>query len=148
MSARILAVLSLTALTMALPVILPAETLDIPASANSSMTMPGRGMTMEQVETEFGVPLVKHDTVGSPPITEWEYGGFSVYFESEWVIHSVGKRTRAPQASQQPAAEPPTPVEDPTFNQTVNSSEQEEDVTVHTEPVTSSGKDTTYPLPE
>ena len=123
-----------------------ADTLNIPAKAASSVTMPGRGMTMEQVETEFGVPLVKHDTVGEPPITQWEYSGFSVYFESKWVIHSVGKRAQPPQSAP-PVAEQ-VPVETPTDAPVVEKPAQKGDVTVPTLPLRQYELDTTYPLPQ
>lgn len=68
-----------------------AETLDVPETKqeNFSITLPGRGMTMEQVEKRFGTPLEKHGPVGSPPITTWVYDRFTVYFESHYVIHAV-----------------------------------------------------------
>ena len=37
-------------------------------------------------------PRQKHGAVGEPPITRWDYPGFSVYFEHETVIHSVARR--------------------------------------------------------
>ena len=54
-----------------------------------SVTLPGRGMTMEQVEERFGAPLKKNPAVGKPPITTWDYGKFTVYFEDRYVIHAV-----------------------------------------------------------
>ena len=70
---------------------LVAETLDVPETKQEtfSITLPGRGMTMEQVEERFGEPLEKHDPVGTPPITTWVYEKFSVYFEDRYVIHAV-----------------------------------------------------------
>ena len=54
-----------------------------------SVTLPGRGMTMEQVEERFGAPLKKNPAVGKPPITTWDYEKFTVYFEDRYVIHAV-----------------------------------------------------------
>lgn len=51
--------------------------------------MPKRGMTMSQVINQFGEPKLKKPAVGEPPITEWQFDKFSVYFERQWVINSV-----------------------------------------------------------
>jgi hypothetical protein len=51
--------------------------------------VPQRGLTMAQVEARFGAPREKHAAVGNPPITRWDYGGLSVYFERDRVIHAV-----------------------------------------------------------
>ena len=50
---------------------------------------PKRGVTMTQVEAKFGAPVTKHDAVGAPPITRWDYPGFSVFFERDRVIDAV-----------------------------------------------------------
>lgn len=55
----------------------------------SQVDRPKRGSTMEQVEKHFGAPVTRHPTVGQPPITRWDYNGFSVFFEHERVIHAV-----------------------------------------------------------
>lgn len=70
-----------------------AETLTMPESApqDVSIQVPGRGMTMTAVEEKFGSPEAKFDEVGDPPITRWDYPQFSVYFEYQYVIHSVVK---------------------------------------------------------
>lgn len=52
-------------------------------------TMPGRGLSMDQVESRFGTPAQRHGAVGDPPITRWVYDGYTVYFEGRWVIDSV-----------------------------------------------------------
>jgi outer membrane protein assembly factor BamE (lipoprotein component of BamABCDE complex) len=56
---------------------------------DSNADKPKRGITMSQVEAKFGAPVTKHDAVGSPPITRWDYSGFSVFFEHDRVIDSV-----------------------------------------------------------
>lgn len=70
-----------------------AEQLSMPAEQQPAqeytIQTPGRGMTMSQVEERFGSPVTKHDAVGEPPITRWDYSGFSVYFEHQYVINSV-----------------------------------------------------------
>jgi hypothetical protein len=50
---------------------------------------PTRGMRMSTVEARFGAPQNRHPAVGEPPITRWDYPGFSVFFEHDRVIHSV-----------------------------------------------------------
>ncbi|HVO47328.1 MAG TPA: hypothetical protein VMT29_13430 [Steroidobacteraceae bacterium] len=55
----------------------------------STVERPKRGSTMVQVEARFGAPVEKHATVGQPPITRWDYAGFSVFFERDRVIHAV-----------------------------------------------------------
>ncbi|MDH5408578.1 MAG: phosphodiesterase [Gammaproteobacteria bacterium] len=70
-----------------------AETVDVPVpeeeKENFSVTLPGRGMTMEAVEERFGAPEERHEQVGTPPITRWIYKTFTVYFEDKYVIHAV-----------------------------------------------------------
>jgi len=62
-----------------------------PSTANetSSQTVPGRGMTMEQVEARFGAPNEKIPPVGEPPISRWVYSNYTVYFERDIVLHAV-----------------------------------------------------------
>ena len=60
----------------------------------SQVERPKRGISLDEVEKRFGAPLTRHATVGGgspqrPPITRWEYNGFSVFFEGDRVIHSV-----------------------------------------------------------
>lgn len=68
-----------------------AETLSVPEPQKEtfSVTLPGRGMTMEQVEERFGEPQQRNDAVGTPPISTWVYEKFTVYFEDSYVIHAV-----------------------------------------------------------
>ncbi len=54
-----------------------------------TLNMPGRSMTMEAVESKFGTPQRKHDAVGIPPISRWDYADYSVFFENNLVIDSV-----------------------------------------------------------
>lgn len=51
--------------------------------------LPRRGSSMSTVETQFGAPKARHAAVGEPPITRWDYEGFSVYFEHQHVVHAV-----------------------------------------------------------
>jgi hypothetical protein len=54
-----------------------------------SVEVPARGSNMQAVEARFGAPASKSAAVGVPPITRWDYAGFSVYFENSIVIHAV-----------------------------------------------------------
>lgn len=75
-----------------------ADTLVIPDIANQpggapdSTPRPARGMTMEEVRSQFGPARQAMGPVGDPPITRWVYDNFVVTFEHEYVIHSVAKR--------------------------------------------------------
>ncbi|HXC58483.1 MAG TPA: hypothetical protein VN645_04145 [Steroidobacteraceae bacterium] len=51
--------------------------------------LPKRGAAMSAVEKQFGAPKTRHEAVGKPPITRWDYEGFSVYFEYQHVVHAV-----------------------------------------------------------
>lgn len=66
-----------------------ADTLSIANKLNSGAVVPTRGMTMDMVESRFGAPSNRRLPVGDPPITRWIYDGFRVYFEHQYVIHSV-----------------------------------------------------------
>ena len=57
--------------------------------APSTVERPARGQTMAAVEARFGAPQTRHDAVGAPPITRWDYAAFSVYFEKDRVIDAV-----------------------------------------------------------
>jgi hypothetical protein len=69
---------------------------------DSQLERPRRGITMGQVEKQFGQPVTRHPTVGAPPITRWDYSGFAVVFEHDKVIDSVVLADGAPAA---PAAQ-------------------------------------------
>jgi hypothetical protein len=65
----------------------------------STVETPKRGVTMRDVEAKFGAPVTRHDAVGAPPITRWDYAGFSVFFERDRVIHAVATSGAAPPAT-------------------------------------------------
>lgn len=63
-------------------------------AAVSPASLPQRDQTMADVRKAFGKPLKTHPTVGGhaprrPPITRWDYPGFSVVFERNKVINTV-----------------------------------------------------------
>jgi hypothetical protein len=60
-----------------------------PASAGDELVIPG----MDEVLGEFGEPDERFGPVGEPPITEWVYGSFRVYFEHHIVLHTIDLNT-------------------------------------------------------
>lgn len=72
-----------------------ADNLTIPGhyQSGSVSVMPKRGSSMDQVLADFGEPERRIEAVGEPPITEWDYGDFRVYFEYRTVLHSVDLTT-------------------------------------------------------
>ena len=68
---------------------MPAGGAAAESTAPTPVSTPIRGITMTTVEAKFGAPTERHAAVGKPPITRWDYPGFSVFFEYQHVIHSV-----------------------------------------------------------
>ena len=53
------------------------------------MQTPRNGLTMSQIRQQFGSPTTELPAVGEPPISRWEYTGYSVFFENDLALHSV-----------------------------------------------------------
>lgn len=68
-----------------------AEDIAIPIGAQgiSGLSLPKKGLTMDEVESIHGSAKIQHEATGKPPITRWEYDNYVVYFEGNRVIHSV-----------------------------------------------------------
>ncbi|WP_306110140.1 phosphodiesterase [Pseudomonas sp. OIL-1] len=70
-----------------------ADILTIPVgqqhSSAVSNELPRRGLSAASVIQRHGEPAVRHPAIGEPPISRWDYQGFSVYFEASTVVHSV-----------------------------------------------------------
>ena len=67
-----------------------AETINLGVKKGEFIAqLPSRGMTKESVVSQFGKPIKKTEAVGNPPISKWLYPRFSVYFETNHVIHAV-----------------------------------------------------------
>ena len=64
------------------------------ATPNSAegLPRPTRSMKMSAVKEKFGEPQQEHPTVGEPPITRWDYAGYSVFFEHDLVLTTVVHR--------------------------------------------------------
>ena len=84
------------AMTLLLAVMLTsvaaADTLIVDGISPDNPYQPGRGATKADVLAELGEPVNRVIAVGEPPISSWEYDGFVVYFEHDYVLHSVAKR--------------------------------------------------------
>lgn len=70
-----------------------AEEIRVPVGQQSqkNVVAPKTGLAQGDVISQFGAPIKRSASVGSPPITRWEYSKFYVYFEYDRVIHSVIK---------------------------------------------------------
>ena len=53
------------------------------------MSLPDNGLSKADVEAKFGAPNDKKAAVGNPPISRWDYGDYSVYFEYDVVLFTV-----------------------------------------------------------
>jgi hypothetical protein len=53
------------------------------------MNVPTNGLSKADVEAKFGTPGTRHDAVGDPPITRWDFDGYAVYFEYDVVLFTV-----------------------------------------------------------
>ena len=56
---------------------------------NQNINRPKLGMSMEKVKAYFGEPIHLSGPTGKPAIYMWKYADFTVYFEGEYVLHSV-----------------------------------------------------------
>jgi len=63
-----------------------------PTNDSQGLLRPRRGELMATVETRFGRPDAVMGPVGEPPISRWDYPGFSVFFEYDTVINTVVQR--------------------------------------------------------
>ena len=53
------------------------------------MQLPTNGQSKADVEANFGAPGAKSTAVGDPPISNWKYEKYSVYFEYDLVLFTV-----------------------------------------------------------
>ena len=95
--------LRIVALSLALSVlsVAPATAdvllIDSVESAPAIQT-PRAGVSMSAVRQGYGSPMTEYPTISTdggpqqPPITRWDYNGFSVFFEHDRVVHSVVHR--------------------------------------------------------
>ncbi|MFN3582080.1 MAG: phosphodiesterase [Pseudomonas sp.] len=96
----LITLVSASALSLGLMAAAPmaaADNLVIPLgqqAAQTSTSLPQRGLSTAAVSQRYGEPASRHPAVGQPPITRWDYADFSVYFEYDKVIHSVRQHRR------------------------------------------------------
>ena len=67
---------------------------DASSDVSAPSDLPAKGQSMDQVRHHFGEPQKRYapaggDTPKHPPITRWDYPGFSVYFEHTHVVDAV-----------------------------------------------------------
>ena len=74
-----------------------AEEVRVPVGSQADRdqaSFPGSGMSQSSVRASWGAPMEIQGPVGQPPITQWHYQNFVVYFEGNRVIHTVLKHNR------------------------------------------------------
>lgn len=78
-----------------------ADVLNLPEAETAPADLPQRGMSQAAVLKAHGEPTRRHAPAGGgsaqqPPITRWDYDGYSVFFEKDLVIDVVVKGAPAP----------------------------------------------------
>lgn len=71
-----------------------AEVITLPVGEQtrlSGLDLPKRSINKDAVRRDFGDPQEMTDAVGEPPISQWVYEDYVVYFEGDWVLYSVVK---------------------------------------------------------
>ena len=90
--------LAVAAASLSAPAPARAETLLMQrVQQEQGVPLPPRGMSMAQVERQFGAPASRLDPRGGdapqhPVINRWVYDRFTVYFEKDRVISAVVNR--------------------------------------------------------
>jgi hypothetical protein len=104
------AFVALAASFIALPA-LPSHADNTPLAvrANQPITAPhpSRGMTMAQVQQQFGAPQSKMDPRGGqkrdwPTINRWVYPQYTVYFQRDRVLDVVANKASANEVGPKP----------------------------------------------
>lgn len=83
------ALICLLALPVSADVLLIDSINTAPLNSEEGIPRPRRSMSMDQVSQHYGQPVAAHPSVGEPPITRWDYGSYSVFFEYDLVLTSV-----------------------------------------------------------
>lgn len=84
-----------------------SETLLIERVQQEPASVPARGQSMAQVESQFGAPAERMDPRGGqksqwPTINRWVYPAFTVYFEKNRVIDVVANKATAAEIGPKP----------------------------------------------
>ncbi|MEC7816082.1 MAG: hypothetical protein VX939_07400 [Pseudomonadota bacterium] len=72
-----------------------AQQVAVPVGAQgerADVQLPANGMSQDSVRNRWGAPQSMEGPVGQPPISQWHYDRFVVYFENNRVLHAVMKR--------------------------------------------------------
>ncbi|PXX90845.1 hypothetical protein DIT71_09945 [Marinobacter vulgaris] len=89
---------TLAALAMGPVTKVAAEEIRVPlaskAERSTQQDLPRTGMAQSSVRNGWGSPRQTTGPVGNPPISQWHYEDFVVYFEDDRVIHAVLKPQR------------------------------------------------------
>ncbi len=90
---------------------LPSHADNTPLAVRASQPIaaphPSRGMTMAQVQKQFGAPQSKMDPRGGqkrdwPTINRWVYPQFTVYFQRDRVLDVVANKASANEVGPKP----------------------------------------------
>jgi hypothetical protein len=86
---------------------LQAETLLVERVREEPTALPGRGMSMADVQARYGQPTDRLEPRGGqkrqwPTIHRWAYPAFTVYFERSRVIDVVANRAGADEIGPKP----------------------------------------------
>ena len=77
-----------------------AEVITVPVGQQADRASAGelqrKASAKVDVEAKFGAPMTATPAVGDPPISRWDYPAFSVYFESDSVLHVVVRQNKKP----------------------------------------------------
>lgn len=87
--ALMIPVLGLTAIGVSTSATADSVAVPIGQQGNTQVATPQRGLYKPQVEQRYGAPNEKKAAVGDPPISRWVYNDYTVYFDHDYVIHSV-----------------------------------------------------------
>ena len=71
-----------------------AEQITLPIgqqTRQSDANLPQRGVDKDTVRKRFGDPQEVTSAVGEPHISRWIYPDYVVYFDKNWVLHTVVK---------------------------------------------------------
>jgi hypothetical protein len=90
MTRMVLALVLVVFAGFAQPLVLTADVLLIEEVRQAGrMDVPNNGMTTAEVRARFGEPVKQNPAVGNPPIANWQYDRWSVYFEYDIVLFTV-----------------------------------------------------------
>ena len=100
---KLLTPLLILLMSLSVSTISTAEVLLIERVEQSQSTdRPKRASTMTQVRNQFGEPSRVVSAIGEPPITQWVYSNFTVYFENQYVINTVMHQASADEKGPKP----------------------------------------------